>query len=232
MKFNGWISVYRDLQNNWVWEDKPFSKGQAWIDLIMMANHKSNKFVLGSELIEVERGQFITSELKLMERWGWGKTKTRAFLKLLEDDGMIVKKSDRKKTTINIVNYSVYQVSETTEEPQTDHEQTTDRPQADRKPDTNNKINNENNDNKKKKEIKNKYGEFNKVFLSDEEYKKLLEKFVNESILNEWIRKVDEYCEMNGKTYKSHYATILNWSRKEEKKPKESIPDEYYIVEG
>jgi DNA replication protein DnaD len=61
---------------------------------------------LGNELVFVNRGSFITSEIKLMQRWGWGKEKTRNFLKMLQDDGMIIKISDRKKTTIIILNYN------------------------------------------------------------------------------------------------------------------------------
>ena len=143
----GWISVHRQLQDHWLWEDKPFSKGQAWIDILMLANHADNKFLLGNELVEVKAGSFITSELKLMERWGWSKTKVRAFLKLLQNDSMIVKKSDRKKTTIIVENYRVFQDIETTDRPQADYEQTTDRPQADTNNNDNN-DNNENNDNK------------------------------------------------------------------------------------
>ena len=139
----GWISIHRQIQENWVWQDKPFSQGQAWIDLLLMANHSENKFALGNEIITVEAGSFITSELKLMERWGWSKTKVRRFLTLLTSDGMITKKSDCKKTTINIVNYRVFQNFETTEEPIKDHKKTTDRP----KKDTNNNVNNENNKN-------------------------------------------------------------------------------------
>ena len=140
MASKGWVTLHRSIQDHWLWDDKPFSKGQAWLDLVMMANHKDNKFVLGNELIQVSRGQFVTSELKLMERWGWGKSKTRAFLKLLADDGMIEKQTDQKKTTVKIVNYRVYQDLETTDVPQTDYEQTASRPQAD----TNNNDNNEN----------------------------------------------------------------------------------------
>ena len=134
----GWVRIYRKLQSHWLWDDKPFSKGQAWIDLILLATHDDKSFLLGNELIEVKAGGFVTSELKLMERWGWGKAKTRAFLNLLQKDGMITKISDRKKTTIIIENYSLYALCETTEEPQVDHEQTTNRPQTD----TNNNINN------------------------------------------------------------------------------------------
>lgn len=128
----GWIRLHRKIQDHWLYEEKrKFSKFEAWIDMLMMANHKDNKFVLGNELVEVKRGQFVTSELKLMERWGWGKSKLRSFLEILEKDGMIVKISDRKKTTITICNYSVYQDVETENRPQTDHDQTDSRLSSD-----------------------------------------------------------------------------------------------------
>lgn len=140
----GWVSIHRQIQEHWLWNDKPFSYGHAWVDLILMANHTDNRFPLGNEVVTVEAGSLITSELKLADRWGWSKTKVRRFLTLLENDSMIVKKTDRKKTTINIVNYGVYQVSETTEKPIKNHKKT------DKKPikNTNNNDNNDNNENK------------------------------------------------------------------------------------
>ena len=136
----GWISIHRQLQSHWLWDDKPFSKGQAWIDLLMLANHADKKIMLGNELIEVQAGSFITSEYKLMERWGWSKTKVRSFLDMLQKDQMIVKKTDRKKTTIIIEKYGFFQDSETTERPQKNYKKTTERPQK-------NPNNNENKNN-------------------------------------------------------------------------------------
>ena len=133
MSDNGWISLHRKiLEHPFYKEKRKFSKLEAWIDLLLQANHKDNKFILGNEMVEVEKGSFITSELKLMERWGWGKSKLRTFLKMLEDDNMIVKKTDRKKTTITICNYCVYQGSDFKNRPPADREQTTSRPRADR----------------------------------------------------------------------------------------------------
>ena len=140
----GWVSIHRQIVENWIWKEKPFSQGQAWIDLLLLANHSENKVPLGNEIVTVKSGAFITSELKLMDRWGWSKTKVRRFLNLLISDGMIVKKSDRKKTTITIVKYGFYQNLETTEEPIKNHRKTDKRPIKD----TNNNDNNENNVNK------------------------------------------------------------------------------------
>jgi hypothetical protein len=131
----GWIRLDRKITENWLWEDTPFSKGQAWVDLILMANHKDNKFPLGEDVISVDRGSFITSELKLMQRWGWSKTKVRTFLSQLQNDQMLIKKSDNKKTTLTIVNYGIYQDTETAEEPKKDFKKTSKRLQKD----TNNK---------------------------------------------------------------------------------------------
>jgi hypothetical protein len=163
----GWIRVDRKIVEHWLWDDRPFSRGQAFIDLILMANHKENTFLHGTELLTVERGSFITSELKLMERWGWSKSKVRYFLNALELDSMLVKKTDRKKTTITIVNYSVYQDLQTTEEPIKDRRKTTKRPQKD----TNNNDNNDNNNNNNK-DIYAENEELNKTIMDFIEFRK------------------------------------------------------------
>ena len=66
---------------------------------------------------------------------------------------------------------------------------------------------------KNDKEVKNIYGEFENVRLSDVEYKKLLERLPQEAV-DGLIEQLDGYIESKGKQYKSHYATILNWARK------------------
>lgn len=108
----GWVKTYRSLTDHWVWQDKPFSKGQAWMDLLLMVNHSEKKVLIDGKLENVERGQTVSSIRKLCDRWGWSNTKVKNFLKMLENDSMIHVKSDTKKTVITIVNYGVYQDSE------------------------------------------------------------------------------------------------------------------------
>ena len=123
----GWVKTYRSLTDHWVWQDKPFSKGQAWMDLLLMVNHCEKKVLIDGKLIKIERGQTVTSIRKLCDKWGWSNTKVKRFLKMLEDDSMLVVKSDTKKTVINVVNYSVYQDSEnekTTEKRQSNDTET------------------------------------------------------------------------------------------------------------
>lgn len=106
----GWIKLHRKIQEHWLYQDKrKFSRFEAWVDLLLMVNHDDSKVVLGNEIIEVKRGQRITSIRQLCEKWGWSNTKVTQFLKLLQNDGMIEVKSDTKKTIITVVNYDFYQ---------------------------------------------------------------------------------------------------------------------------
>ena len=109
MANEGWVKIYRSLSEHWLLEDKPFSKGQAWIDLLLLVNHSERKTLIDGRLETVNTGQTITSTRKLCDRWGWSNTKVRNFLKLLENESMISIKNDSKKTVINVVNYSAYQ---------------------------------------------------------------------------------------------------------------------------
>ena len=47
----GWIKVSRTIQEHWVWDEKPFSKGQAWIDLLLLAKHSDEKFWTGAGIL-------------------------------------------------------------------------------------------------------------------------------------------------------------------------------------
>lgn len=60
------------------------------------------------------------------------------------------------------------------------------------------------------KPCKREYGEFKNVLLTDDEYKKL----ENINALSQ-IENLSRYIASTGKRYKSHYATILNWDRRE-----------------
>ena len=105
----GWISVHIQIQGHWLWADKPFSKGQAWIDMLMLANHEDKQILFVRKVVDFKAGSFITSEVKLAERWEWSRQKVRDFLDLLKAEKMIDKVSDNKKTTIFIENYAEYQ---------------------------------------------------------------------------------------------------------------------------
>ena len=70
---------------------------------------------------------------------------------------------------------------------------------------------------KKAKPVKHKYGEYNNVLLTDEELDKLKDEYPD---WQDRIERLSSYVASTGKSYKSHYATIRNWARKDaEKRP-------------
>lgn len=105
----GWIKLHRQLMESDMWEEKPFSRGQAWVDLLLMVNFEEKKILFDGDMIPVNRGQKITSIRKLCERWGWSNSKVNKFLTVLKNEKMIDVKSDTKKTVVTVVNYDVYQ---------------------------------------------------------------------------------------------------------------------------
>lgn len=60
--------------------------------------------------------------------------------------------------------------------------------------------------------VKHKYGEYANVLLTDEEYEKLQNEYPD---YEQRIENLSSYIESKGAKYKSHYATIRNWARKE-----------------
>ena len=120
----GWVPVSRELQDHWMWEDKPFAHGQAWIDLIMLANYEDTKMPYKGEIITCERGTVNLSISYLANRWGWSRDKTRRFLKLLESDGMVTVTATTHRTTITLENYSIYNDVPATKRQQADSSKT------------------------------------------------------------------------------------------------------------
>lgn len=108
----GWIKLHRKLQDCWIWQEKPFDKGRAWVDLLLSAMHHDKKMLINNEIVIISRGSFMTSIVKLSERWGWSRNKVVRYLNLLEKEHMLDTERTPNGTLINIVKYEDYQVSE------------------------------------------------------------------------------------------------------------------------
>lgn len=76
-----------------------------------------------------------------------------------------------------------------------------------------------------KKPKRHKYGEYNHVLLTDDEYSRLISDY-GEDVTKQYIKKVDEYCEQSGKTYKNYNLAIRNtfMSRDNVKKEQNKLP--------
>lgn len=65
-----------------------------------------------------------------------------------------------------------------------------------------------------KKAVKHKFGEYSNVLLTDEELDKLKSEYAD---WQDRIERLSSYVASTGKSYKSHYATIRNWARKDQR---------------
>lgn len=138
----GWIKIHRKLQSNPIWSNSrmPFDYRSAWIDLLMMANHRDSEVIVDYESMTVKRGQLLTSTRQLGERWKWGKDRVCKYLRLLETQKMVTKSSTTRWTLLTIVKYDDFQCDADTGK---DTEQTEDRHGSA----TNKNIKNEKNNN-------------------------------------------------------------------------------------
>jgi len=108
----GWIKLHRALLESDIWKSEEFSRGQAWVDLLLLANHKDSYFMKRGNKIDVKRGQIGHSMKALSDRWRWSVGKVNRFLKMLENEKQISIKKTQITTILTVIKYSEYQQDE------------------------------------------------------------------------------------------------------------------------
>jgi hypothetical protein len=112
----GWIKLHRSISDNDLWTSEPFSRGQAFVDLILLASHKDSFFYKRGVKVQVKRGQLAWSESSISERWKWSRNKVRKFLKDLEKEQQIEQQKSQVISVITITNYNKFQEKGTTDD--------------------------------------------------------------------------------------------------------------------
>ncbi len=105
----GWVKIHRALSDHDLWLAEPFTYGQAWVDLVLNANHSPGSFMVKRQRVALERGQLGWSEITMTKRWQWSRGKVRRFLKRLESDAMIKQEAGHLTSVVTICNYDDYQ---------------------------------------------------------------------------------------------------------------------------
>lgn len=228
----GWISIHRKIQDDWLWEEKPFSKGQAWIDLLLMVNHDDNTIIFDGKPMQISRGCCITSMQKLCDRWGWSNTKVKNFLKILEkDEKILLKIAPRKATALTIVNYSKYQdtdISKNTTETSLEHQESIRKASGEHINNNVNNVNNVNNNGVGQSEFNfdnPKLAELIKLYencgfglitpYSAEVLNDYMEKYSFE-----WVKEAIEIAEQNGVRTLAYVRGVLNKKKAGVDKPR------------
>lgn len=106
----GFIKLYRAIRENPIYKEKPYSPGQAWIDLLLAANYAPGAVNVRGNSIPIPRGGAGRSAETLANDWGWTRKEVRFFLKRLEAEGMIrIVPHGRILNVILLANYGKYQ---------------------------------------------------------------------------------------------------------------------------
>jgi DNA replication protein DnaD len=97
-----------------MWLADRFTRGQAWVDLLMSAAHVDHEVTRGGRVVNVKRGQVFGSQAALAARWKWTRETVSVFLKHLQRSGMAadistVRGAGIGYTLITISNYEVFQ---------------------------------------------------------------------------------------------------------------------------
>ena len=155
---------------------KIHSPWEAFSFLILQANHKDRNVPIGMTLYNVKRGQLITSQKKLCKEFGWGNTRLRNWLKLMESDDMIKVETETNLTRISILKYDTYQSPQIDNKLQSKPKQTTSKSSST----TNNNVNNEKNVNKRLLTFT------NNVLAEASKFKPMLESNVCDEFIDYW----------------------------------------------
>lgn len=113
---DGWIKIHRQLCENPIWLSEPFTDGQAWVDLLMLANNRPGVIKVRGIRIDIKSGSCGYSEQSLATRWKWSRGKVRRFLNFLVQQKMlqIEQQNNHVTTIISICKYDEYQTGGTT----------------------------------------------------------------------------------------------------------------------
>jgi hypothetical protein len=192
----GWIRVYRKIQDNPYYFSESFTRSQAWLDMLIIANYKEGFFFKRGVKVVVNRAQIGWDVETLAKRWKWSRGKVERFFLDLEMQGQIIRQKTNVTTLISIVNYEQYQGDDNAD---SEPSRKADGHQTVKQTDTNKK-----NKKKKKKE--------NADFVSPE-INEVVNYFIEKGFSKELaIRAFNFYAEANWKDSRGNQ--VLNWKQK------------------
>ncbi|HCX8692123.1 TPA: DnaD domain protein, partial [Staphylococcus aureus] len=131
----GWIKLHRKLLDSPIFQNEKLFKVFAYC--LMKASHKDHTQLVGRRVVELEKGQFVFGRKRASEELRLKESTVRDYIKLLENLGTIVVKSDNKFSVITVVNWAIYQSMEENSDSKNDNKSTTNGQQINNKSTTN-----------------------------------------------------------------------------------------------
>jgi hypothetical protein len=111
-----YIKLSRKAFKNFLWKERrPYSRFEAWLDLIRRASFSEETTdLINGKVITRNKGQVVGSIRFFMEAWSWGKSKVCDFLELLRSQEMISIDRVNGISVVSLLNYDKYNGAKTT----------------------------------------------------------------------------------------------------------------------
>lgn len=100
---NGWVAIPRRLLGTTIATNLNYLGLFAY--LVLSANHKKGQVIVGHQIVDIERGQHLTSILKLARQFKKSTRTISTMLNLLENLKIVKTKRTTKYTIVTIENY-------------------------------------------------------------------------------------------------------------------------------
>ena len=207
---NGYIKLYRKMMK-WGWYTDTNAKC-VFLHLLFLAQYEAC-FYRG---VKLEVGQAVTSIREIATQTGISVQSVRTALEHLKSTQEITQSPHGKFSVFTVKNYSKYQGDNTTANNQVTQNQHSANTDPYIKKSRSQEIKNKKEKNISIEILKKKFGEFENVVLTGEEHEKLVGS-LGDIGAKEYIERLSSYLAQSGRRYRSHYATLLNWWRKDGK---------------
>lgn len=197
---NGYIALHRKLLNNPIFDNPALLK--MWVWCLLKATHTPYKQIIGLEVVDLNKGQFITGRFAGSKELNVNESTWYKHIKLLEQLEMIALNSNNKYTLVTVVNWELYQV----DKEKSNNKITT-------KEQQNNTNNNVNNDNKEYSAFVNKMLPLYRGRKSKSTRDKKLPKILKDHSQDEILKAIHNYnstLKEGQKDYILNEATFWN----------------------
>jgi DNA replication protein DnaD len=207
----GYFKLWRELYTKPIWTNSTPEQKVVLMTIMAMANFRPNKWEWQGQQFILQEGQFITSLDSLVKECGSGVTirNVRTALKRFENLGFLTNQSTKTGRLITVANWELYQGNGIEGDKESDKEPTKkrQRPDKDLTPKEEGK--------EIKKDKKDIYISCQHLSMTEEEYKKLVEAYGEETVKDK-LEYAENYAKL--KNYKSLYLTLSNWLKADKKK--------------
>lgn len=210
MANEGYIKLYRKMMK-WGWYTDTNAKC-VFLHLLFLAQYEAC-FYRG---VKLDVGQAVTSIREISTQTGISVQSVRTALDHLKSTQEITQLPHGKFSVFTVKNYSEYHGDNTISNNQVTQNQHSANTDPYIKKSRSQEVKNIKEKNISIEILKKKFGEFENVMLTGEEHEKLVDS-LGDIGAKEYIERLSSYLAQSGRRYKSHYATLLNWWRKDGK---------------